>query len=141
MNATALDSINDAIATTVVFISMLIARFSVINIDGYCGIAVSLFILYSGIQSVKETVAPLLGGPPDKELVENIEKIVLKHSAVMGMHDLVIHDYGPGRLMVSLHAEVNGNGDIFALHDEIDCIERTVPLPQCHSHGSGCYRR
>ncbi|MCI8332125.1 MAG: cation transporter [Clostridiales bacterium] len=134
MNATARDSINDAVATTVVLISMLIARFSGYNIDGYCGIAVSLFILYSGIQSVKETVAPLLGGPPDKELVENIEKIVLSHHTVKGMHDLVIHDYGPGRLMVSLHAEVDGSGNIFALHDEIDCIEKELNEQfHCHS--------
>lgn len=134
MMATARDSINDVVTTAVVFVSLLVARFAQINIDGYCGAAVSLFILYSGIKSVNETIAPLLGGPPDKELVDRIEKMVMAHEPVMGMHDLVIHDYGPGRMMISLHAEVDGSGDIFALHDEIDCIEKELNEKlRCHS--------
>ena len=126
MQATALDSLSDSIATTVVLISMLVMRFAGINIDGYCGLLVALFILYAGYKAAKDTIDPLLGFPPEKEFVEQIENIVMSHDQIVGIHDLVVHDYGPGRRMISLHAEVPGNGHMFEMHDLIDLIEREL---------------
>ena len=123
MAATAMDSLSDSIATSVVLISMLLSRFAGVNADGWGGIAVACFIIFSGFKAAKETLSPLLGNPPDPQLVHDITSIVLSHSEVMNVHDLIVHDYGPGRLMVSLHAEVPGNGNIYALHDTIDTIE------------------
>ena len=123
MAATAMDSLSDSIATSVVLISMLLSRFAGVNADGWGGIAVACFIIFSGFKAAKETLSPLLGNPPDPQLVHDISNIVLSHSEVVNVHDLIVHDYGPGRLMVSLHAEVPGNGDIYALHDTIDTIE------------------
>lgn len=123
MSATAVDSLSDCIATGVVLISMLLARFANINADGWGGAAVAAFIIFSGFRAAKETLSPLLGNPPDPQLVKDITDIVLSHPEVMNVHDLIVHDYGPGRLMVSLHAEVPGDGDIYALHDAIDTIE------------------
>ena len=123
MAATAMDSLSDSIATSVVLISMLLSRFAGVNADGWGGIAVACFIIFSGFKAAKETLSPLLGNPPDPQLVHDISNIVLSHPEVMNGHDLIVHDYGPGRLMVSLHAEVPGNGDIYALHDTIDTIE------------------
>lgn len=123
MKATATDSKSDCIATSVVLISMLIAKFTGLNIDAYAGLLVAGFILYAGYDAAKETLSPLLGQIPEKSLVDSIEKIVLSYDEIVGIHDLVVHDYGPGRLMLSLHAEVPGNGDIFVLHDAIDRAE------------------
>ncbi len=123
MAATAMDSLSDSIATSVVLVSMLLSRFAGVNADGWGGIAVACFIIFSGFKAAKETLSPLLGNPPDPQLVHDITSIVFSHSEVMNVHDLIVHDYGPGRLMVSLHAEVPGNGDIYALHDTIDTIE------------------
>ena len=123
MSATAVDSLSDCIATGVVLISMLLARFADINADGWGGAAVAAFIIFSGFKAARETLSPLLGNPPDPQLVRDIADIVLAHPEVMNVHDLIVHDYGPGRLMVSLHAEVPGDGDVFELHDAIDTIE------------------
>lgn len=123
MKATATDSKSDCIATSVVLISMLIAKFTGVNIDAYAGLLVAGFILYAGYDAAKETLSPLLGQIPEKSLVDSIEKIVMSYDEIVGIHDLVVHDYGPGRLMISLHAEVPGNGDIFVLHDAIDRAE------------------
>lgn len=123
MFATATDSLSDCVATGVVLVSMLIARFWGVNIDAYAGAAVSLFILYSGINAAKDTLAPLLGQPPEPEFVKNITALVMAHPEIHGVHDLIVHDYGPGRAMVTLHAEVDGKSDIFHLHEVIDHIE------------------
>ena len=123
MSATALDSLSDCIATGVVLISMLLARFADVNIDGWGGAAVAVFIIFSGFKAAKETLSPLLGNPPDPQLVRDITDIVMSHPEVLNVHDLIVHDYGPGRLMISLHAEVPGDGDIYALHDAIDTAE------------------
>ena len=123
MLATAADSLSDCISTAVVLVSMLLSRFLGINIDGWCGMLVATFILYAGIKSTAETLSPLLGTPPDPQFVEQIETIVLSYDEIVNIHDLVVHDYGPGRRMVTLHAEVPGNGDIFALHDAVDSAE------------------
>lgn len=126
MRATAMDSLSDTVATTVVLIGMFVMRFTGVNIDGICGVFVALFILYAGYSAAKDTLDPLLGLAPEKEFVEQIEQIVMAHEEVQGIHDLIVHDYGPGRLMISLHAEVPGDRDIFAVHDTIDCIEREL---------------
>ena len=123
MRATATDSVSDSVATTVVFLSMLAARLFGINIDGWSGVAVAGFIIYSGVSAMKDTLSPLLGNPPDPQLVKSITDIVMAHAEILNIHDLIVHDYGPGRLIISLHAEVPGNGDIYALHDAIDTAE------------------
>ena len=126
MKATATDSLSDSIATFVVLLSMSIDRFFHISIDGYAGVLVALFIFFAGIGVAKDTLSPLLGQMPDPELVQRIEDIVMSQEKIIGMHDLVVHDYGPGRLMMSLHAEVDGREDIFQLHDAIDLVERKL---------------
>jgi len=123
MQATALDSLSDAVATSFVLASMGVMQATGVNIDGYCGVVVSLFILWAGYQTAKETVSPLLGGKPRPELIEKISEIVLGHGIVQGIHDVIVHDYGPGRMMISLHVEVPGDENVFALHDMIEHIE------------------
>ena len=126
MEATASDSLSDAAATSAVLLAMLIARWTGLAVDGYVGMVVALFILFSAYKAAKETLSPLLGQAPDPELVQHIRDIVEEHDTVVGIHDLVVHDYGPGRQMVSLHAEVPASGDILQLHDVIDNIEREL---------------
>ena len=126
MKATALDCIGDAAATLVVLVSTLVSHFTDVQIDGWCGILVSVFIVFAGIRSVKETVNPLLGMPPEKEFTDEIEEIVMSFDRIVGIHDLIVHDYGPGRIVVSLHAEVSGKEDIYELHDMIDNAERRL---------------
>lgn len=123
MQATATDSLSDSVATAVVLLSMGISYFFHVNIDGYAGLLVAVFIVYAGFNAAKDTVSPLLGQAPDPEFVQQVADIVTAHPEVVGMHDLVVHDYGPGRVMVSLHAEVRGDGNIFDLHDAIDTAE------------------
>ena len=126
MRATAMDSFSDVAATSVVLLSMLVGKWTGWMIDGYAGLAVALFIVYTGIRAAKETVSPLLGQPPTREFVEEIERIVLNHEGVIGVHDLVVHDYGPGRRMISLHAEVLADGDMILLHDTVDNLEKLL---------------
>lgn len=123
MAATAADSISDAISTAAVLAAMLVAKFSGLMIDGYVGMIVAVLILISGIKAAKETIAPLLGQAPEAEFVRQIERIVMSHPPICGIHDLVVHDYGPGRVMISLHAEVPAGGDMLTLHDVIDNAE------------------
>lgn len=126
--ATATDSLTDCIATGVTLVSMGLTYFFKINVDGWAGVLVSLFILYAGITSAIDTISPLLGKAPEKELVEGIENMVLAEPLVKGIHDLIVHDYGPGRLMISLHAEVDGKDDIYVIHDAIDNIETKLSV-------------
>ena len=126
MEATAMDSLSDAAATFAVLLATLIGKWTGLAVDGYVGLLVALFILFSAYKAAKETLSPLLGQDPDPELVQRIRDIVAEHDTVVGIHDLVIHDYGPGRQMVSLHAEVPASGDILELHDVIDNIEREL---------------
>jgi len=128
MNAIALDSLSDVLATTVVLISMIIMHFTGWNLDGISGVFVALFILRAGAGAASETVQPLLGQPPEPEFVEEVRRIVLSHDKIHDIHDLIVHDYGPGRCMISLHAEVPGNEDIFELHDMIDLTEYELKM-------------
>lgn len=126
MAATATDSLSDAVATSAVLLGTLVGAFTGWKVDGWLGVAVAIFILRAGWGAAKDTVDPLLGTSPDPELVDDIHQVVLSHEQVVGMHDLVIHDYGPGRRMCSFHAEVPEKADIMAAHDAIDHIEREI---------------
>ena len=126
MKATAMDSLSDVVATTVVLIGTIVSATSGIIIDGYCGVLVGMFILYSGFVAAKDTISPLLGQPPEPEFVKQINDIVLSYDAVTGIHDLIVHNYGPGRTLISLHAEVPADGNILTLHDTIDTIEHEL---------------
>lgn len=123
MRATALDSLSDSCATAVVLVAAIVGKLTNLQIDGYCGVLVGLFIFYAGIQAAKETLDPLLGQAPEASFVEQIQKLVLSHEEICGIHDLIVHDYGPGRRMISLHAEIPAEGDLLLLHDVIDNIE------------------
>ena len=123
MVATGIDSLSDTISTAAVLLAMLVGHWTNLMIDGWVGMLVALFILYSACRAAMETLNPLLGQPPEREFVEKIEELVLSHEDVRGIHDMVVHDYGPGRLMISLHAEVPSSGDILEIHDMIDGIE------------------
>ena len=126
MKATSVDSISDCAATSVVLISVIIGAVCNVSVDGWFGAAVSMFVLFAGFRSAYETIQPLLGVSPEEDFVKEIEETVMSHSVVLGIHDMVIHDYGPGRKMMSLHAEVDGKGDIFEIHNEIDIIEQEL---------------
>lgn len=131
--ATAKDSLSDLISTFVVIASLITSQYTSLPVDGIAGIIVGLFIIKTGIESAKETISPLLGQVPSQETIRGIEEELLKHKPITGMHDLIIHDYGPGRMMISLHAEVPGDGNIFDLHEVID--ETEVAIAQkynCH---------
>lgn len=126
LKATGADSRNDVIATSAVLISLLVEKLTNLQLDGWMGAVVALFIIYSGIQLVKETSAPLLGQAPDPELVKSIHDRAVEFKGVLGIHDLIVHDYGPGRIFASIHVEVDADGDILASHDMIDNIERVL---------------
>ena len=134
MLATATDSLSDVLATSAVLISTLVAHFSGLSIDGWCGILVGLFICYSGFGAAKDTISPLLGQAPDPEFVQQVTDIVTAHKEVIGVHDLIVHNYGPGRILISLHAEVPADGNILTLHDVIDTIEHELRNTlNCHA--------
>ena len=126
MKATSVDSLSDTVATTLVLIATLISKYTGLLLDGWFGILVGLFILYTGGSTLKETIDLLLGQPPKQEFIDEVKEIVLGHSMVYGVHDLIVHDYGPGRVMISLHAEVDVNGDIQDIHEQIDHIEHEL---------------
>lgn len=124
--AASTDSRNDVICTSLVLASSLINHFTSLELDGYIGAAVSLFVIWSGFSVLKETLSPLLGEAPDPELVERIKAIVLEEEGIVGIHDLIVHNYGPGRCIVSLHAEVPAHGDILHSHEIIDAVEHRL---------------
>ena len=124
--ASAADSRNDVICTAVVLFSSVFAHVTNINIDGWVGAAVAVFVVWSGFSIVRETISPLLGEAPDPELVNNIRDLVLAHEGIVGIHDLIVHNYGPGRCIVSLHAEVPCDEDILRSHERVDALERVL---------------
>ena len=126
MRATAMDSLSDVVATAAVLASALIGHFTGVNIDAWAGAMVSLLILRAGYEAARDTISPLLGNPPDPDFVRHVVEIVNSYDNVRGIHDLVVHDYGAGRVMISLHAEVPADGDLMELHDMIDTIERRL---------------
>lgn len=127
LRATAIDSLSDCVATTVVLLCTVLSHIFGWKIDGYAGVLVGGFILLAGIRAAKEVINPLLGEPPEKEYVDSIEQLVLAFDpAILGVHDLMVHDYGPGRRVISLHAEVPAEGNVLELHDIIDNLEHSL---------------
>lgn len=126
ISASAYDSKNDVITTSAVIVSAVIDSFIPFSIDGYTGTLISLYIMYSGYKISKDTIGILLGTQPDKALYDNIKKIILENDIITGVHDLIIHDYGPGRIMASVHAEVPADFDIIKIHDVIDNAESRI---------------
>lgn len=126
MKATAIDSISDMTATTVVLLCTLISHFTQLAIDGFCGVLVGLFIAYAGLKAARDTVTLLLGPAPDPEFVAQIREIVLSHEKILGLHDLMVHNYGPERTLISLHAEVPADETFLEIHEAIDAIEHEL---------------
>lgn len=126
MGATAVDSLSDALATTVVLTGALISRFAGLSVDGWCGLAVCFFIGYAGYEAARDAVSPLLGQAPDREFVKQVHDLVLSHEGILGVHDLIVHNYGPGNILISLHAEVPADGSLITLHELIDTIEHQL---------------
>lgn len=123
LKATAMDSISDVLTTLIVLISNIIAHFTGVTVDGFVGVIVALFIMNTGVQAARDTINPLLGEPPSAEFKENVINTVMRHNGILGVHDLVIHNYGPSRIFMSLHVEVPSDKDIITVHDMIDDIE------------------
>ena len=124
--AAAADSLGDCMSTSAVLVATLIGHYFQLPVDGWVGILVALFIFKGGIDAAKDTIDPLLGKPPTPEFVKEIENLVMAHKEISGIHDLVVHDYGPGRVMISLHAEVPATGSVMTIHDTIDNIEQEL---------------
>lgn len=133
MIATSMDSMSDVLATTAVIAGVLISKFFKLNIDGYLGIAVALFILYTGLSAAKGMLDQLLGEAPDKQFIKDIKEFVMSYKEIVGVHDVIIHSYGPSRRIISLHAEVPCEMDIMAIHDVIDVIEAEINKKFCCS--------
>ncbi|MCU7192390.1 cation diffusion facilitator family transporter [Turicibacter sanguinis] len=126
LKAASVDALGDVFTSSTVLISFLAARFTSFPVDGYAGVLVAGFILYAGYTLVKETISPLLGEAPDEELVNDIYERILSYDLITGAHDLVIHNYGVGRIMASIHAEIPADQDIMTIHDVIDQAEREI---------------
>ena len=126
IRGTAYDSISDTISTLAVLISAIVAKLANVSIDGYISILVSMFILFTGCKALKETIDLLLGEKPDEEFVKEIEEFTKNYELVSGIHDIMVHDYGPGRKIVSFHAEVPSDCDIMKAHDIIDEMEQDI---------------
>lgn len=126
MHATSIDSFSDMLSTSAVLFSTVLAHTTGLSSDGYCGVLVGLFILYSGLKAAWETISPLLGQAPDPEFVEKIREIVLSQEGILGIHDLVVHNYGPGRSQISLHAEVSAQENLLSIHEKIDSVEHRL---------------
>lgn len=124
--ATGTDSRNDVISTCAVLVSLIIGKLSGFQLDGIMGCLVALFIIWSGIQLIRETISPLLGEAPDTELVQDIQTLVLDNPGVLGVHDLIVHNYGPGKIFASIHIEVDSEGNLLEIHELIDDIEMKV---------------
>lgn len=126
LKASGVDALSDVISSATVAFSLLISRFTTLPIDGYIGMVVSAVILYAGYNLIKDTLNPLLGSPPDEELVESIEKMLLDYEHIGGVHDLIVHNYGPGRIIASIHAEVPLDISVVKIHEIIDRAEKEI---------------
>lgn len=126
LKAASVDALGDVFTTSCVVLSFLASKFTALPIDGYVGLAVAIFIVYSGFNLVKDTINPLLGEGPDPELVKSIEEKVLSYENILGTHDLIVHNYGPGKCMASIHAEIPSDISVVAIHEIIDKAEREI---------------
>lgn len=128
MKASAKDSVNDVISTSAVIAATVIGSFLPFHIDGFIGVVIAVYIMYSGVKMAKETIDLLLGTPPSKETIKTLSDIILSSEEIVGIHDLMVHDYGPGRVFASVHAEVPDDADAVHIHEIIDATERRVFL-------------
>jgi len=126
LKASSIDALGDVFTSTCVVISFLAANFTTFPVDGYIGMVVALFIVYSGFSLVKDTISPLLGEAPDPELVNSIKEMVLSYDNILGAHDLIVHNYGPGKCMASIHAEIPSDISVVTIHEIIDKAEREI---------------
>ena len=126
LKASAFDSLCDCVATTLVLVSSIVAKIWALPIDGWAGILVAAFIMFTGVKAAKETIDLLLGSPPDKEFIDDIYAFTKNYKRIVGIHDVIVHDYGPGRQIVSFHAEVPADEDINVAHEEVDKLERDM---------------
>ena len=126
LKASAFDSLCDCVATTLVLVSSIVAKIWALPIDGWAGILVAAFIMFTGVKAAKETIDLLLGSPPDKEFIDEIYAFTQNYKRIVGIHDVIVHDYGPGRQIVSFHAEVPADEDINVAHEEVDKLERDM---------------
>lgn len=126
MLATSIDSFSDMLSTSVVLLSTILSHYTTLILDGWCGILVGLFILYSGLKAAWETISPLLGQAPDPEFVQKVKDIVLSQEEILDVHDLIVHNYGPGRSQVTLHAEVSAQNNLVSIHEKIDSVEHRL---------------
>lgn len=126
LKAASLDSLTDCAATTVVILGLIISHIWSINIDGYLGVAVAVFIIFTGVNTMKDSISPLLGNPPDEDMVSEIRETVLADEKIIGVHDLIVHDYGVGRCIISLHAELSDKLTLTEAHDVIDRTEKLL---------------
>lgn len=124
LTAASVDSRNDVITTAAVLAAAGVSYFTGFELDGWVGLAVAAFILWSGVELVRDAVDPLLGKPADPETIKLIENKMLSYKGILGIHDLIVHDYGPGRVFASIHAEVDSSVDILTSHELIDAIEQ-----------------
>lgn len=126
LKSTAMDSLSDVLSTGIVLLSLIVFRITGHNIDGFAGILVAVFIIKTGVDAARDTINPLLGEPPSKEFIRDIMNTVLAHDCVLGVHDIVVHNYGPSRIMMSLHVEVPSDKTLLEVHDSVDEIEKEL---------------
>ena len=126
LKANSLDSLSDIMATTVILITSFICMITPCNLEGYAGLIVAIFVGYNGYCAAKETISPLLGTAPDSDFIDDINRIVATESTILSTHDLMVHNYGPGQIMITLHAEVSSEGNVLDLHEALDNIERKI---------------
>ncbi len=120
------DALSDIVSTLVIIAAAVFSEISGVAIDGWCGLAVSLLIIFAGVNAARDTVNPLLGQPPSKEFVDSVSTILLSHEEIVGIHDLIVHDYAPGHIMISVHAEISDKSDLIEAHELIDNAEREL---------------
>ena len=126
MSAATSDSISDVISTGAILLSSIIGYFKGVNIDGYIGVVVAGFVLYSGVSILRDTISPLMGEAPDPKTVTELTDKILSYDGIIGIHDIMMHSYGPGKLIASAHAEVRSDCDLMAIHETIDAAEREI---------------
>ena len=126
LKATAFDCLSDVLTTSLVIISLIIGQYVSFSVDGLMGILVSLLIVYNGIKLTIETSKTLLGTKASDELIQEIQNIILQEKEILGTHDLIVHDYGPGRKMASIHVEVSDQANIIKIHELIDALEKKI---------------
>ncbi|MBQ4259831.1 MAG: cation transporter [Lachnospiraceae bacterium] len=132
--AAATDSVSDACSTLVILAATVAGQYTTIPVDGWCGLIVGVLICRAGVMAAKDTISPLLGQAPEESFVKEVNDIVMGHEEIIGIHDLIVHNYGPGRVLISLHAEVPADGDVLVLHDVIDSIEHELrDTLKCHA--------